>query len=69
MISDFGGLGAFALSPAGKLLWSSPGNPTFAENGQLGAEIVFGSGRLYAAFDERSVALSTMFGLSLGGAQ
>ena len=64
-----GGLGAFALSPAGQLLWSNPGNPTFAENGQLGAEIVFGSGRLYAAFDERSIALSTMFGLSLGGAQ
>ena len=69
VISDLGGLGAFALSPAGQLLWSNPGNPTFAENGQLGAEIVFGSGRLYAAFDERSVALSTMFGLSLGGAQ
>ena len=30
---------------------------------------MFGSGRLYAAFDERSIALSTMFGLSLGGAQ
>ena len=69
VISDFGGLGAFALSPAGQLLWSNPGNPMFAENGQLGAEIVFGSGRLYAAFDERGVALSTMFGLSLGGAQ
>ena len=68
-ISDLGGLGAFALSPAGQLLWSNPGNPTFAENGQLGVEIVFASGRLYAAFDERSVALSTMFGLSLGGAQ
>jgi PQQ-like domain len=69
VISDFGGLGAFALSPAGQLLGSNPGNPTFAENGQVGVEIVFGSGRLYAAFDERSVALSTMFGLSLGGAQ
>jgi PQQ-like domain len=68
-ISDLGGLGAFALSPAGELLWSNPGNPTFAENGQLGAEIMFGSGRLYAAFDERGAALSTMFGLSLGGAQ
>ena len=52
VISDFGGLGAFALSPAGQLLWSNPGNPTFSEYGQLGAEIVFGSGRLYAAFDE-----------------
>ena len=69
VISDFGGLGAFALSPAGQLVWSIPGNPVFAENGQLGREIVFGSGRLYAAFDERSIALSTMFGLSLGGAQ
>ena len=68
-ISDLGGLGAFALSPAGQLLWSNPGNPTFAENGQLGAEIAFGSGRLFAAFDERGSALSTMFGLSLGGAQ
>ena len=69
VISDIGGLGAFALSPGGQLLWSNLGNPTFAENGQLGAEIVFGSGRLYAAFDERSVAMSTMFGLSPGGAQ
>ncbi len=69
VITDFSGLGAFALSPAGQLVWSNPGNPRFAENGQLGAQIVFGSGRLFAAFDERSVALSTMFGLSLGGAQ
>ncbi len=69
VISDYGGLGAFALSPTGQLLWSNPANPTFAENGQLGVEIVFGSGRLYAAFDERSIAPSTMFGLSLGGAQ
>ena len=68
-ISDIGGLGAFALSPGGQLLWNTPGNPSFAENGQLGAEIVFGSGRLYAAFDERGIALSTMFGLSLGGDQ
>jgi PQQ-like domain/PASTA domain len=69
VISDYGGLGAFALSPAGQLLWSNPGNPTFSEYGQLGAEIVFGSGRLYAAFDEYAVAASTMFGLTLGGAQ
>jgi PASTA domain/PQQ-like domain len=69
VISDYGGLGAFALSPAGQLLWSNPGNPTFSEYGQFGAEIVFGSGRLYAAFDEFGVASSTMFGLSLGGTQ
>ena len=69
VISDLTGLGAFALSPAGGLVWSNTGNPNFAENGQLGAEIVFGPGRLFAAFDERGSALSSMFGLSLGGTQ
>jgi hypothetical protein len=69
VISDYGGLGAFALSPAGQLLWSNPGNPRFSEYGQVGAQIVFGSGRLYAAFDEVGVAPSTMFGLSLAGVQ
>ncbi len=69
VISDFGGLGAFALSPGGQLLWSNPGNPTFIERGQIGAEIVFGPGRLFAAFDEYSVAPSTMFGISLAGVQ
>jgi outer membrane protein assembly factor BamB len=68
-ISDYGGHGAFALSPAGRLLWSNPGSPTFTERGQLGAELVFGSGRLYAAFDEYGTAPSTMFGLSLAGTQ
>src|SRR4029453_6682207 len=33
VISDFGGLGAFALSPAGQLLWSNLGNPTFSGDG------------------------------------
>jgi hypothetical protein len=69
LISDYGGLGAFALSPAGQLLWSNLGSPTFSEYGQLGAEIVFSSTRLFAAFDEYGVASSTMFGLSLGGTQ
>jgi outer membrane protein assembly factor BamB len=68
-VSDYGGIGAFALSPAGQLLWSNLGSPAFSEYGQLGAEIVFSSSRLFAAFDEVSVAASTMFGLSLGGAQ
>jgi len=68
-ISDYGGLGAFALSPAGQLLWSNLGSPIFSEYGQLGAEIVFGSGQLFAAFDEYAVAPSTMFGLSLNGNQ
>jgi outer membrane protein assembly factor BamB len=69
VISDYGGLGAFALSPAGQLLWSNPGSPTFSEYGQVGAEIVFASTRMFAAFDEYAVAPSTMFSLSLGGSQ
>ena len=69
VISDYGGLGAYALSPAGQLLWSNPGTPNFLEYGQLGAEVVFSSSRLFAAFDEVGVAGSTMYGLSLGGAQ
>jgi len=69
VISDYGGLGAYALSPAGQLLWSNPGSPNFLEYGQLGAEVVFSSSRLFAAFDEVGVAGSTMYGLSMGGAQ
>jgi hypothetical protein len=70
VVSDFGGLGAFALSPAGQLLWSNGGDPTFIEYGQLGAEIVFGGGRLYAGFDEQAVAAqSTFYALTLGGQQ
>ena len=69
VISDYGGLGAYALSPAGQLLWSNPGSPNFLEYGQLGAEVVFSSSRLFAAFDEVGVAGSTMYGLSLGGTQ
>jgi hypothetical protein len=49
-ITDFGGLGALSLSPAGTLVWSNPGNPLFNEYGQLGGvEVVFGLGQLYAA--------------------
>ncbi len=69
VISDYGGLGAFALSPAGHLLWSNLGSPAFSEYGQLGADIVFSSTRLFAAFDEFGIGPSTMYGLSLGGAQ
>ena len=69
VISDYGGLGAFALSPAGQLLWSNPGSPTFSEYGQLGAEIVFSQAGFFAAFDEYAVAPSTMFSLSLAGTQ
>jgi len=69
-VTDFGGLGALALSPAGQLLWSNQGDPIFIEYGQVGAEIAFGPGRLFAGFDEFGVAPSgMMYGLSLGGQQ
>ena len=70
VVFDIGGLGAVALSPAGQLLWSNPGNPTFLEYGQLGAEIVFDSESLYVAFDEFGVAPTSMlYRLTLDGTQ
>jgi hypothetical protein len=36
VVSDFGGLGAYALSPSGQLLWSNPGDPSFIEYGRSG---------------------------------
>ena len=70
VVSDFGGLGAFSLSPSGQLRWSNAGNPIFSEYGQLGAEIVFDSQRMFVAFDEFGVApSSTLYALSLDGAQ
>ena len=60
----------YALSPAGQLLWSNPGNPTFIEYGQLGAEIVFDSESMYVAFDEYGVAPTSMlYRLTLDGTQ
>ena len=70
VVFDFGGLGAVALSPAGQLLWSNPGNPTFIEYGQLGAEIVFDSESLFVAFDEYGAAPTSMlYRLMLDGTQ
>jgi outer membrane protein assembly factor BamB len=70
VVPDAGGLGAYALSPAGDLLWNNPGDPNFFEFGQLGAEIVFGSGKLFASFDEFPGQPSAMmYALTLGGAQ
>ena len=51
-VTDFGGIGAFALSPAGSLLWSNPGNPPFREMGQIGAEVAFGPSRAGGAIDQ-----------------
>ncbi len=75
-VTDIGGLGAFSLSPNGQLRWSNPGNPNFAERGQVGVEIVFGRSRpdravdqLYVAFDGRGVASPTLYALEIGGNQ
>ncbi len=46
--------GAVSLTPAGALRWSNRGAPTVAEYGQVGKEIVFGSGQMYV--------VSTYFG-------
>jgi outer membrane protein assembly factor BamB len=42
-VTDFGGVGALALSPKGELLWSNVGNPILDELGQVGAEVAFGA--------------------------
>jgi outer membrane protein assembly factor BamB len=73
-VGDQGGLGAFALSPSGELLWNDIGVPDMWEYGQIGAEIVFGPSeqggpvdQLYLAFDRRSD--SHLWGFDLEGNQ
>jgi outer membrane protein assembly factor BamB len=68
-MTDFGGLGALALSPAGQLLWSNQGSPQLSEYGESGAEVVFGSGQLYGAFDGVGVSFASLWAFSLGGSQ
>jgi outer membrane protein assembly factor BamB len=51
-VTDIGGLGALALSPAGQLLWSNTGDPVMAEQGQLGVEMSFGPSHLGGAVDQ-----------------
>jgi outer membrane protein assembly factor BamB len=74
--SSSGGLGAFSLTPAGQLRWSNQGNPQVFESASVGAEVVFGasqSGRqpdqLYVAFDERGVAMPSLFAFRMSGGQ
>jgi hypothetical protein len=67
VVNDYGGLGAFALSPEGQLLWNDPG---FSEGGQLGQEIVFGSNQAYFGFDMAGTGTQgTLFGYTQDGAQ
>jgi len=51
-VTDIGGLGALALSPAGQLLWSNTGAPIMAEIGQLGVEMSFGPSEPGGAVDQ-----------------
>ena len=51
-VTDIGGLGALALSPAGRLLWSNTGDPVMAEQGQLGVEMSFGPSHPGGAVDQ-----------------
>jgi hypothetical protein len=71
VVSDFGGIGAYALSPRATLLWSNPGDPTFNEYGQLGAVASSARGRLFASVRrvQASDQSATMYGLTLGGTQ
>jgi hypothetical protein len=65
VVTDLGGLGAFALSPQGQLLWNVPG---FSEYGQVGQELGFGSGSFH--FDYNMVGTgqqATLFGYTLAG--
>ena len=69
VISDFGGLGAFALSPGRPAAVEQSGQPDLHRARAAGRGDRIRSGRLFSAFDEYGVAPSTIFGLSLAGAQ
>ena len=75
-VTDIGGIGALALSPKGRLLWSNTGNPIFSENGQIGAELAFGSSRtggpvdqVYAGVDRGLSTGGVLHALALGGTE
>ena len=72
------GLGAIALSPVdGHLVWSHPGDPRLAENGQLGLELVFGPAwpgaqpdQFYLTCDNRTTdVFGHLYAFSLNGGQ
>ena len=74
-VTDFGGVGALALSPKGQLLWSNVGNPILDENGQLGAEVAFGKSqpggdaRLFVGVDRGVPTGGVLRSFTLGGTQ
>jgi outer membrane protein assembly factor BamB len=64
------GLGALALSPAGQLLWSNPGDPLPYEMGQVGAEVVFdATGHMYVAVNDSAPTGGVLYAFTLGGLQ
>ena len=76
-VTDIGGLGALALSPAGQLLWKNTGDPVMAEQGQLGVEMSFGPShpggsvdQFYVTFDDfGSSERNHMYAFRLTGEQ
>jgi outer membrane protein assembly factor BamB len=72
VVTNIFGLGVFALSPAGHLLWSNVGDPRIQERAQSGAEIVFSPAHnsFFVGFDETTQApAAKVYGFSLAGAQ
>jgi hypothetical protein len=66
VVNEFG-LGLFSLTPQGTLRWN---RGTFAERGQLGKEIVFGSGQLYFSDQQSTISpQGRFFAYTLGGSQ
>lgn len=73
--TEFPGSGLISLTPAGGLRFASQPNPGFFENGQLGAELAFGSStpggrgdRVFMAFDMIGMGTGPrLFGYDLGG--
>ena len=69
------GLGAYALSPVGELLWNNPGVPPMWYYGGLGADVVFGprwpgtdTDQMYVAAD-RGGTDARLYGFLLDGTQ
>ena len=73
-VTDYGGIGALALSPKGSLLWSNVGSPILDEIGQIGAEVAFGPSqpggpvdRLFTGVDRGVSTGGVLRAFTLGG--
>lgn len=66
-VAEYPGIGLFALSPAGALLYRTG---VFTLHGGIGEEIVFGPpSQLYFGFDMSGLAMASLFGYTLDGSQ